>query len=171
MPSVAAHLRRATLFVLPSWQEGFGIAAAEALATGLPVVTTPSGGPEALVRDSGGGVVLEGFSAEELASTVRELLADPPRLERDAPARPRVRRARALSRTLPRAARRGLPELGWAGPMRFLITSLQTYESEFYGVVGRELERRGHSVVHLTESPRAAKELRSAASTRARSRT
>ncbi len=45
--------------------------------------------------------------------------------------------------------------------MRFLITSLQTYESEFYGVVGRELERRGHSVVHLTESPRAASELRS----------
>jgi len=79
--SVAGHLRRATLFVLPSWQEGFGIAAAEALATGLPVVTTPSGGPEALVRDSSGGVVLEGFSPEELASTVRELLADPPRLE------------------------------------------------------------------------------------------
>ena len=77
MPSVAAHLRRATLFVLPSWQEGFGIAAAEALAAGLPVVTTPSGGPEALVRDSGGGVVLEGFSAEELAATVRGLLADP----------------------------------------------------------------------------------------------
>ena len=44
--------------------------------------------------------------------------------------------------------------------MRFLITSLQTYESEFYGVVGEELERRGHSVVHVTESPRAAKELR-----------
>ena len=79
--SVAGHLRRATVFVLPSWQEGFGIAAAEALATGLPVVTTPSGGPEALVRDSGGGVVLEGFSPGELASTVRELLADPPRLE------------------------------------------------------------------------------------------
>ena len=45
--------------------------------------------------------------------------------------------------------------------MRFLITSLQTYESEFYGVVGRELVDRGHSVVHLTESPRSAKELRS----------
>jgi hypothetical protein len=44
--------------------------------------------------------------------------------------------------------------------MRFLITSLQTYESEFYGV-GRELERRGHSVVHVAESPRAARELRS----------
>src|SRR5581483_5804809 len=44
--------------------------------------------------------------------------------------------------------------------MRFLITSLQTYESEFYGVVGEELERRGHEVVHVTESRRSAKELR-----------
>ena len=75
--SVVPSLHRGTLFVLPSHQEGFGIAAAEALAAGLPVVTTPSGGPEALVRDSGGGVVLSGFSPEELATTVRELLADP----------------------------------------------------------------------------------------------
>lgn len=80
VPSVAPHLRRATLFVLPSHQEGFGIAAAEALAAGLPVVTTPCGGPEALVTDSGGGVVLSGFSAEELAEVVRELLEDPDRL-------------------------------------------------------------------------------------------
>jgi glycosyltransferase involved in cell wall biosynthesis len=81
VPSVAEHLRRATLFVLPSRQEGFGIVAAEALAAGLPVVTTPSGGPEALVADSGGGVVLEGFSPEELAASVRTLLGDPARLE------------------------------------------------------------------------------------------
>jgi glycosyltransferase involved in cell wall biosynthesis len=77
---VAAQLRRATLFVLPSLQEGFGIAAAEALAAGLPVVTTPSGGPEALVSDSGGGIVLSGFSPEELAEAVRGLLEDPARL-------------------------------------------------------------------------------------------
>jgi glycosyltransferase involved in cell wall biosynthesis len=81
VPSVAEHLRRATIFVLPSRQEGFGIAAAEALAVGLPVVTTPSGGPEALVRDSGGGVVLSGFTPQELAATVRDLLADRARLE------------------------------------------------------------------------------------------
>jgi glycosyltransferase involved in cell wall biosynthesis len=78
---VAAVLARATLFVLPSKQEGFGIAAAEALAAGVPVVTTPSGGPEELVRSSGGGVVLSGFSSDELATTVRDLLGDSTRLE------------------------------------------------------------------------------------------
>jgi glycosyltransferase involved in cell wall biosynthesis len=78
---VAAVLRDATLFLLPSRQEGFGIAAAEALAAGVPVVTTPSGGPEDLVRVSEGGVVLSGFSAEELVTTVRDLLADSTRLE------------------------------------------------------------------------------------------
>jgi D-inositol-3-phosphate glycosyltransferase len=80
VPAIAPFLRRGTLLVVPSHQEGFGIAAAEAMATGLPVVTTPCGGTEALVRDSRGGVVLSGFSAEELAGCVRALLHDPTRL-------------------------------------------------------------------------------------------
>jgi glycosyltransferase involved in cell wall biosynthesis len=80
VPSVAEQLRRASLLVLPSYQEAFGIVAAEALAAGVPVVTTPSGGPESLIEDSGGGVVLSGFSPDELAETVRGLLADPGRL-------------------------------------------------------------------------------------------
>jgi glycosyltransferase involved in cell wall biosynthesis len=74
--SIAAPLRESSLFVLPSWQEGFGIVAAEALASGVPVVTTPSGGPEHLVRASGGGRVLSGWGSEELAATVTELLGD-----------------------------------------------------------------------------------------------
>ena len=44
--------------------------------------------------------------------------------------------------------------------MRFLLTSLMTYESEFYGAVGRELERRGHAVTHVTVSRQAARLLR-----------
>lgn len=80
VPSIAPFLHRGTLLVVPSHQEGFGIVAAEAMAAGLPVVTTPCGGPEALVRDSKGGVVLAGFSAEELAGRVQALLDDPARL-------------------------------------------------------------------------------------------
>lgn len=82
LPSIAGPLREASLFVLPSWQEGFGIVAAEALACGVPVVTTPSGGPEELVRGSRGGRVLSGFGAEELAETVVGLLGDVDTLRR-----------------------------------------------------------------------------------------
>jgi glycosyltransferase involved in cell wall biosynthesis len=76
VPDVAAVLRSATILVLPSRQEGFGIVVAEALACGVPVVSTPSGGPEDLIRSSRGGIVLESFDADELAATVTELLGD-----------------------------------------------------------------------------------------------
>jgi len=44
--------------------------------------------------------------------------------------------------------------------MRFLFTTLQTYESDFYGRVGAELARRGHDVSHVTVSRQAARLLR-----------
>jgi glycosyltransferase involved in cell wall biosynthesis len=74
---VASVLREATLFVLPSRQEGFGIVAAEALSAGLPVITTPSGGPESLIRLSGGGVVTETFEARDVAAAAEGLLGRP----------------------------------------------------------------------------------------------
>jgi glycosyltransferase involved in cell wall biosynthesis len=78
---VVPYLRSATVFALPSRQEGFGIVVAEALAAGLPIVTTPSAGPEELVTSSGGGVVTATFEVDEFASTIASLLADPKRLE------------------------------------------------------------------------------------------
>lgn len=44
--------------------------------------------------------------------------------------------------------------------MRFLFTTLQTYETDFYGRVGEELERRGHETMHVTVSRAAARLLR-----------
>ena len=44
--------------------------------------------------------------------------------------------------------------------MRFLFTTLQTYESDFYGRVGAELVRRGHEVSHVAVSREAARLLR-----------
>jgi glycosyltransferase involved in cell wall biosynthesis len=93
-------LRQASLFVLPSLQEGFGIVAAEALATGVPVVATRSGGPEELVNNSGGGILLDGFTPEELATRVVELLSDADGLlERRKLGRAYVEREHASERT------------------------------------------------------------------------
>lgn len=78
-PDAASWLRESSLFVLPSLQEGFGIVVAEALASGIPVVVTPCGGPEDLVRRSEGGV-LGSYDASELAETLDDLLGQPERL-------------------------------------------------------------------------------------------
>ncbi len=44
--------------------------------------------------------------------------------------------------------------------MRLLFTTLQTYETDFYGRVGAELERRGHETAHVSVSREAARLLR-----------
>ena len=43
----------------------------------MPVLSTPNGGPEALLRESGGGRVLAGFDPQELADVAADLLESP----------------------------------------------------------------------------------------------
>lgn len=62
---IAAEFAAADVFALASAQETFGVVLVEAMAAGLPVVSTRSGGPDALVTPECG--VLTGFSAADLA--------------------------------------------------------------------------------------------------------
>ena len=70
--------RQADVFVAPSLQESFGIAALEARAAGLPVVAMRSGGVGEFVRDGVEGLLCE--SDEEMTLALAELAANPDRL-------------------------------------------------------------------------------------------
>ena len=67
-----ALLARADLLLVSSDSEGQSIAVLEALAAGMPVVSTPVSGMRELE-----GVVIAGFDPGSLAAAVRELLQDP----------------------------------------------------------------------------------------------
>lgn len=63
------------LFILPSWAEGMSNAALEAMACGLPVVLTDTGGAYELIR--GNGVVVPCGKVEALRAALDRLLATP----------------------------------------------------------------------------------------------
>jgi len=84
----------ADLFVLASRFEGYGMAVAEALAQGVPVVATRTGAAESLVGDA--GIVVEPGDRDALTDALRALLSDPVRRERHAAV------ARLRSSSLPR---------------------------------------------------------------------
>ncbi|BDU75711.1 HAD family hydrolase [Mesoterricola sediminis] len=73
-----AALRRG-VYVNPSSQEGFGLTLLEAAATGLPVVTTDSGGPRDIIANCRHGLVVPPHDPAALAAGIREALADPAR--------------------------------------------------------------------------------------------
>jgi glycosyltransferase involved in cell wall biosynthesis len=76
-PLISEEYRRAQLFVLPSLYESFGLAAAEAMSHGLPVVAfADCPGINELVIDGENGILVNGGvrRADELARALRPLL-------------------------------------------------------------------------------------------------
>ena len=75
------QLRMLDLLVVPSHQEGLCIAALEAMACGIPVVSTRCGGPEEFVIDEQTGRLV-GFDAAAMADAIVAIVSDRDRRER-----------------------------------------------------------------------------------------
>jgi glycosyltransferase involved in cell wall biosynthesis len=76
-PNAKEHLlRRATLFVLPSYAEGLPMSLLEAMAAGLPVVTTNVGGIPDIVTNGVEGFVIEPGDVAALGVAMTSILQD-----------------------------------------------------------------------------------------------
>jgi glycosyltransferase involved in cell wall biosynthesis len=68
------YFAAADVFVLPSWLEGFGIPLVEAMAAGLPIVTTTGSATSEIVGDA--GIAIAPGDSQALARAVHRLLTD-----------------------------------------------------------------------------------------------
>ncbi len=90
---VAPILSQARLFLLPSENESFGLAALEAMAAGVPPIATRVGGVPEVIEDGVSGYLCPVGDVDAMAERCIELLGDPARLERFS----RAARERAVS--------------------------------------------------------------------------
>ena len=76
LEELASLYRRATVFALSSNEEGLGLAALEAMASGVPAVCTRCGGPETSVIDGETGFLVPIGDVDALADRLVRLLSD-----------------------------------------------------------------------------------------------
>ncbi|MDP3742388.1 MAG: glycosyltransferase family 4 protein [Candidatus Micrarchaeota archaeon] len=75
-------LRGSDVYAMPSVWETFGIAALEAMASGLPVVSTNAGGLPELIQNNRNGMVVPMRNSKKLASALNKLLANPKQMRK-----------------------------------------------------------------------------------------
>ncbi len=69
-------LQTADCFAFPSIREGLGIAAVEALATGIPVIASENRGTREYVRDQFNGILCNPDSVEDFKNAILDLIND-----------------------------------------------------------------------------------------------
>jgi len=79
---LARWYRAATLVMVPSYSESFGLVAMEAQACGTPVVAASVGGLRTAVRHGYSGVLVDSHDPGRYARAVRELVSSPATLAR-----------------------------------------------------------------------------------------
>jgi len=83
LPELVEEYARARVAVVPSFFEGFGFPASEAMACGLPVVANAAGAlPEVVGTDGEAGRLVAPRDPRDLAATLADVLSDPARARR-----------------------------------------------------------------------------------------
>jgi glycosyltransferase involved in cell wall biosynthesis len=75
-------MSQCTALVFPTLSDGFGQVAMEALASGLPVITTPNAGAADLIVPGENGLIVPILDPEALAEAMREVAGDSENLHR-----------------------------------------------------------------------------------------
>ncbi|WP_435770542.1 D-inositol-3-phosphate glycosyltransferase [Nocardioides sp. SYSU DS0651] len=74
---LAGWYAAATLVAVPSYNESFGLVAAEAHASGAPVVAAAVGGLTTVVRDGRSGLLVDGHDPHDWAIALERVVGDP----------------------------------------------------------------------------------------------
>jgi D-inositol-3-phosphate glycosyltransferase len=117
-PELAQWYRAATVVMVPSYSESFGLVAVEAQACGTPVVAASVGGLRTAVRDGFSGVLVDSRDPASYARAVRDLLVEPAALAR-----------------LARGAREHASRFGWSETVEALLAMYGAVMSEVAAAV------------------------------------
>lgn len=70
------YYQEASVFVLPSLNEGMSNAMLEALASGLPILATDTGGSKELIREGENGFIIKMKDSQDIAEKIEKLIKD-----------------------------------------------------------------------------------------------